>query len=54
MVVFEKMWLDSGESGCIREKMVVFGQGGCNRGKWLSLGKYGFLRTKVILFGQSG
>ena len=54
MVVFEQVWLYSGENGCIRAKVVAFVQFGCNWGKWLYSGEDGFLRTKVFLFGQSG
>ena len=34
------------QSGCIRVKMVVFGQ------KWLYSGKSGFIGAKVFKFGQ--
>ena len=54
VVVFEQVWLYSGENGCIRAKVVAFVQFGCNRGKWLYSGEDGFLWTKVFLFGQSG
>ena len=52
MVVF-------GQSGCIREKVVVFGQrwlyfGKCGfkRVKWFYSGKSGCFRAKVVVFGQ--
>ena len=54
MVVFGQKWLYSGKSGCIRAKMVVFGQGGCIRAKWLYLKKSGCVRVKEVVFGQSG
>ena len=53
MVVFGQKLLYScivvllGQSGCIREKLVVFGQ------KWLNLVKSGCIRVKVVAFGQS-
>ena len=34
-----------GKSGCIRAKVVVFGQ------KWLYSGKSGCIRAKVVVFG---
>ena len=40
MVVFVKKLLYSGESGCIREKVVVFVQSG-------------FIAAKVVVFGQN-
>ena len=40
MVVIGQNWLYSGKIGCIRTKMVVFGQGGC-------------FRASVFVFGQS-
>ena len=48
------MWLNSGkvvvfwQSGCIRAKVVIFGQ------KWLYSGKSGCIRAKVVVVGQSG
>ena len=48
------MWLYSGkvvvllESGCIRIKVVVFGQ------KLWHSGKSGYLRAKVVVFKKSG
>ena len=47
MVVF-------GQSGCIRVKVVVFGQKLFYSGKCFNLGKSGCIREKVILFGQIG
>ena len=41
MVVFR-------QSGCIRAKVVAFGQ------KWLFSGKSGCIRIKDVVFGQSG
>ena len=38
-------WLYSGQSCCIREKVVVFGKIGCNRAKWL-------YSVKVVELGQ--
>ena len=38
MVVFGQKWLYSGKSGCIRAKVVVYGQGGYNQAKWLYSG----------------
>ena len=35
VVVLWQKCLFSGKSGCIREKMVVFGQDDCFRAKWL-------------------
>ena len=48
MVVFEQVWLYSGESGCIFSKLVLFGQ------KWLYSGKSNCLRAKVVVIGQNG
>ena len=54
VVVFEQnncvqvKWLYSGKSGCIRAKVVLFGQ------KWLYSGKIGCIRAKVVIFGQIG
>ena len=54
MVLFGQRWLYSGtslylnKSGCVRTKVVVFGQ------KWLYLGKSGCIEVKVVVFGQSG
>ena len=60
-VVFEHNWLYSSKSGCIRKKMLVFGQRCCIRAevvvieqKWLYLGKIGCIRAKVVVFEQSG
>ena len=36
------------QSGCIRAKLVVFGQRGC------IAKKNGFIRAKVVVFKQSG
>ena len=60
MVVFEQgdgiraIWLNSGKSGCIRAKVVVFrtkwlysGKNGCNRERWLYL-------ANVVVFRQDG
>ena len=66
MVVIAEKWFYSGKSGCIREKVVVFGQmwlysgkkwlysgkSGCIRAKWLYSGKSGCIRAKVVLFRQ--
>ena len=65
MVLFGQKWLYSDKSGCIRVKVVVFGQGcrirakwlysgktGCNREKRIYSGKGGFLQATVFLFGQ--
>ena len=62
MVVFGQIWLYSGKSGCIREKVVVFRQHACIRRKWLYsgkvvvyLGKNWFLYIffkKVVVFVQ--
>ena len=41
MVVFDKKWLYSGKSGCIRANVVVLGQSGCIRAKVVFLGKSG-------------
>ena len=48
MVVIAEKWFYSGKSGCIREKVVVFGQSGCIRAR------SGCIRAKVVVFGQSG
>ena len=60
MVVFVQKLLYSGESGCIREKVVVFVQSGFIAAKevvfgqkWLYLGKSGFILAKVVVFGQN-
>ena len=45
MVLVGQKWLYSGKIGCIRAKMVVFGQSGCIRIKWSYSGK-------VLVFGQ--
>ena len=59
MVAFGRKWFYSGKSFCIRVKVVVFGQSGCNREKvvlfvqkWLFSGKSGSIRTKVVVLGQ--
>ena len=39
-------WSYSGKSGCIRAKVVVFGQ------KWLYSGKSSCILAKVVVFGQ--
>ena len=41
-------WLYSGKSGCVRAKVVVFGQ------KWLFSGKNCFIRSKRLSLGKSG
>ena len=41
-----------GKSGCIRAKVVVFGQSEYFRGRWLYLSKNGCVRTKLVVFGQ--
>ena len=41
MVVFGQKWLHSGKIGCIRAKVVVFGQSGC-------------IHANVVVFLQSG
>ena len=55
-----------GKSGCIRAKVVVFGQkrysgkvvvfalGGCIRIKWLYSGKNGSIPAKLVVFGENG
>ena len=45
MVVF-------GLGGCIREKVVVLGQGDYIRAKWLYSAKSGCIRAKVVVFRQ--
>ena len=54
MVVFGQKWLFSCKSGCIRAKVVIFGQDGCTRVKWLYSGKSCCVRPKLFVFGQSG
>ena len=46
-VVFWQKWLYSCRRGCIRDKVVAFGQSGCYRSKWL-------YSDNVVVFGQSG
>ena len=53
VVVFGQKWLYSGKSGCIRVKVVVFGQRPCIRAKvvvveqkWLYSGKNGSISGK--------
>ena len=45
MVVFEKMWLYSGESGCIREKRF-------HSGKVVAVGESASIRANMVVFGQ--
>ena len=45
MVVF-------GQSGCIRAKVDLIGQGGFNREKRLYSGKGCCIRAKIVVFGQ--
>ena len=47
MVVFGKR-ICSRAGGCIRAKMVVFAQRGCNQTKVLLLGKGHFIRAKMV------
>ena len=54
MVVFGQKWLYSSKTGCIREKLLVFVQGGCNQEKWLYSSKSCCIRRKEVVFGQSG
>ena len=68
MVVFEQKWLYSGQSGCIRAKVVVSGQKWmylANKWlhsgkavvfvkKWLYSGKSDSIRAKVVVFGKDG
>ena len=42
------------QSGCIRAKIVVFGQKLLYSGKIVVFGQNGSIRAKVILFEQSG
>ena len=44
----------SGKSGCIRAKLVVFGQCGVIWAKWLYSGKSACIRTEMVIFGKSG
>ena len=54
MVVFGQKLFYSGKSGCIRAKVVLFGQSYLIRGKRLNSGKSGCIRAKVVAFVQSG
>ena len=40
----------SGQTGCIRKKVVVFGQSGCIRAKWLYSGKMVVFGKKVVIY----
>ena len=51
MVVFEKKWLQSEKSGCIRAKVVVFGQSDCIRAKVVVFEQELFFSGKVVVFG---
>ena len=53
--------MNSGKSGCIQAKVVVFGQewfysgkSGINRAKWLYLGKGVVFAKKLLSSGKSG
>ena len=48
------IWLYSGKSGCIREKVVVFGQIGCIRVKWLYTGKVDIFGQMLLYSGKNG
>ena len=54
MVVFSQKRLYSGKGGCIRVKVVAFGQGGSDPSKWLYSGSCGCIRAKMIFLGQYG
>ena len=47
MIVFGQKWLYSGKIGCIRAKVVLFGQSGFIRDIWLYSGK-------LVYSGKSG
>ena len=66
MVVFREKWLNLGKSGCIRTKVVVFGQmrfysvkigctkgqNICIKGKVVVIGQTACIRAKVVVFCQ--
>ena len=58
MVVFDQKLLYLrkvvvlGQSGCIRAKVDLIGQGGFNRAKWLYSEKGCCIRAKIVVFGQ--
>ena len=52
MVVFGQKLLYSSNGGCIREKVVVFGQICCIRTRVVVFGHGGCIRTKVVVFEQ--
>ena len=45
-------WLYSGNSGCIRAKVVAFGQIGGIRQKWFYCGNSCFIRAKLLYSGK--
>ena len=51
VVVVWKKWLYTDKSGCIRVKVVVFGQKLCFRTKVVVFGQGGCLRAKLVAFG---
>ena len=50
VVVFEPLWLYSGRSSCIREKVVLFELSGCIRAKVVDFGKKLLYSCKVNVF----
>ena len=54
MVFFGKKWLLSGNSGCIRTKVVLFWQKLMYSGKVVVFGKKWLYSGKVVVFVQSG
>ena len=58
VVIFQKKWLCSGKSGCIRAEEVVFVKKWLHSGKVVVFGKIGFIQTmwfysgKVVVFGK--
>ena len=49
-VVIGRKWLQSGKSGCIRAKVVLFGQNCYIWAKVVVVGKNGCIRAKQVVF----
>ena len=52
VLVFGQKRLCSGKSGCIRGKVVIFGQSSCNRANFVACGQSGCILAKVVVFGK--
>ena len=51
MVLFRQKWFYSIKSGCIRAKVVVFGQTGCIWAKLVVFQQSGCIRANFVVFG---